>query len=160
MNRATSDPLQALGPSTFISILSYLPFSDILACDATSRRWRATIKAHEKGIWRETCHRTGVERSTMSMLIALEENTATTSGGWGEGDPEEPERFNPDESMNIVGWRGFCEAHVKHDRNWRWGRCRERWVTPLSNSVWRIKVDHEEETIISTSRLCECFCVN
>lgn len=86
----------------------------------------------------------------MKQLEQLEQAMATAPA-WG-GDPEEPEPVDPEESGGSVDWRGVCKGHVEHDRNWRFGRTRERWITPEGNNTWRIKVDPEQGTVISTTR--------
>jgi hypothetical protein len=58
-----------------------------------------------------------------------------------------------DAASVTVNWRDVCKTHVEHEKNWRFGRAREKWITPEHNTVWRIKVDLEERTLISTSRM-------
>ena len=71
------------------------------------------------------------------------------------GEPGEEEEPVPDESARTVGWKETCKSHVSLDRNWRFGRCRERYLTPPGNSVWRIKVDSEDQTLLATDRTGE-----
>lgn len=85
----------------------------------------------------------------MAKMEQLEKAMSSTS--WA-GDPEEPEPIDPEEPGGSVDWRGVCKGFVEHDRNWRFGRARERWITPEGCSTWRIKVDPEQGTLISTSR--------
>jgi hypothetical protein len=71
------------------------------------------------------------------------------------GEPGEEEPTPPDEPAGSVGWRGVCKSHISLDRNWRYGRCRERYLTPPGNSVWRIKVDPEDDVLFATDRTGE-----
>lgn len=91
----------------------------------------------------------------MNQLEQLERAMSmSTSMSW-SGDPEEPEpEPEPsDDQMDIVNWRGVCKGFVEHDRNWRYGRVRERWITPGMNTAWRIQVDPEQKTLLGTSRI-------
>src|SRR5689334_11607838 len=63
-----TDPLDALGPSLFLSILSHLPYQSLLSAERVSPLWRRAIYLHEKGVWRSACHRTGVEPRHMRTL--------------------------------------------------------------------------------------------
>jgi len=71
------------------------------------------------------------------------------------GEPGEEDEQVPDEPARTVGWKETCKSHVSLDRNWRFGRCRERYLTPPGNSVWRIKVDSENQTLLATDRTGE-----
>lgn len=149
-----TDPLQALGPSLFLQITSYLPFSDLLAVERVSRQWRYLVKDRENSIWRAACHRTGVEKKHMAQLEMMERALATPM--W-FGEPGEEEEMPPDEPAGTIGWRDICKSHVSLDRNWRYGRCRERYLTPPGNSVWRIKVDPEDDVLLATDRTGKSF---
>lgn len=144
-----TDPLQALGASLFLNIASYLPFQTLLAVERVSKQWRGLCKDREKTIWRAACHRTGVEKGHMSTLQMMEQ--AMSQPEW-YGEPGEEEAMPPDEHGGSVGWKDVCKGHVALDRNWRFGRCRERYLTPPGNSVWRIKVDPEAQTLFATDR--------
>lgn len=144
-----TDPLQALGASLFLNIASYLPFHTLLAVERVSKQWRGLCKDREKTIWRAACHRTGVEKRHMSTLQMMEQ--AMSRPVW-YGEPGEEEAMPPDEPGGSVGWKDICKGHVALDRNWRFGRCRERYLTPPGNSVWRIKVDPEAQTLFATDR--------
>jgi hypothetical protein len=144
-----TDPLQALGVSLFLNITSYLPFPSLLAVDQVCKQWRGVSKDREKTIWRAACHRTGVEKKYMDTLEVMER--ATAQPVW-YGEPGEEEEMPPNEAAGSVGWKDVCKNHVELDRNWRFGRCRERYLTPPGNSVWRIKVDPENQTLFATDR--------
>ena len=144
-----TDPLQALGVSLFLNITSYLPFPSLLAVDQVCKQWRGVAKDRERTIWRAACHRTGVEKTQMDNLEMMEH--ATAQPVW-YGEPGEEEEMPPNEPAGSVGWKDICKKHVELDRNWRFGRCRERYLTPPGNSVWRIKVDPENQTLVATDR--------
>jgi hypothetical protein len=84
----------------------------------------------------------------MRMLEGFERGTGGAAGERWHGDPEEPEGGG----AGSVDWRGICNGFVSMERNWRWGRCEETWVSPPGNTVWRIKMDEEQGTLLSTSR--------
>jgi hypothetical protein len=144
-----TDPLQALGVSLFLNITSYLPFPSLLAVERVSKQWRRLCKDRERTIWRTACHRTGVEKKHMATLEMIER--AMSQSAW-QGEPGEEEAMPPDKPTGSVGWKTVCKSHVALDRNWRFGRCRERYLTPPGNSVWRIKVDPEALTLFATDR--------
>lgn len=85
----------------------------------------------------------------MATLEMMER--ATAQPVW-YGEPGEEEPLAADETSGHVGWKDVCKKHVELDRNWRFGRCRERYLTPPGNSVWRIKVDPESQTLFATDR--------
>jgi hypothetical protein len=150
--RLPTDPLQALGASLFLSITSYLPFPSLLAVDQVCKQWRGLAKERERTIWRDACHRTGVEKEHIATLEMMDR--ALAKPAW-YGEPGEEEVLAPDEVSGGIGWKAVCKSHVQLDRNWRFGRCRERYLTPPGNSVWRIKVDPESQTLYATDRTGE-----
>lgn len=146
------DPLDRLGSSLFVSVVRHLPFEDLLGIEPVCKAWRRVLQGHARGIWLPACYDSGVESSVMDSLRASERAARKSSisdktqvsdlGGSGH-----------DATTATVDWRAICRTHVEHERNWRFGRTRERWITPEHNTVWRIKVDLEERTLISTSRM-------
>ena len=149
----STDPARRLGTSLFLSILAHCDFPTILTVELVSRRWRSVVTGHEKSIWKRACHDVGVEYKHMTTLEAFE----SAASVW-HGDPEEPEPMPPDEPGGSVQWRGVCKSQVQLDRNWKWGRCRESWITPLQNAVWRFKLDPEQQTALASSRTGGCHC--
>jgi hypothetical protein len=147
-----TDPLQALGVSLFLNITSYLPFPSLLAVEQVCKQWREVARDRERTIWRAACHRTGVEKEQMDTLEMTER--AMAQPVW-YGEPGEEEEMPPNQAAGSVGWKDTCKKHVELDRNWRFGRCRERYLTPPGNSVWRIKVDSENQTLLATDRTGE-----
>ena len=147
-----TDPLQALGVSLFLNITSYLPFPSLLAVEQVCKQWREVAKDRERTIWRAACHRTGVDKTQIDTLEMTER--AMAQPVW-YGEPGEEKEMPPNEAAGIAGWKDICKKHVELDRNWRFGRCRERYLTPPGNSVWRIKVDPENQTLLATDRTGE-----
>ena len=144
-----TDPLQALGVSLFLNITSYLPFPSLLAVDQVCKQWRGVAKDRERTIWRAACHRTGVDKEYMNQLETKERSMGQPV--W-YGEAGEEEAMPPNQTAQSIGWKDICKEHVSLDRNWRFGRCRERYLTPPGNSVWRIKVDSESQTLVATDR--------
>lgn len=102
----------------------------------------------------------------MEQLEMIERALARPAYLWdgGGGEPGEEEAIPPPdddddedqvEPMGSVGWRDVCKSYVALDRNWRFGRCRERYLTPPGNSVWRIKLDSENQTLLASDRTGE-----
>jgi hypothetical protein len=149
-----TDPLQALGVSLFLNITSYLPFPTLLAVEQVCRQWREVAKDRERTIWRAACYRAGVEKTQMDTLEMTER--AMAQPVW-YGEPGEEKEMPSNDAAGIAGWKDICKKHVELDRNWRFGRCRERYLTPPGNSVWRIKVDPENQTLLATDRTGESF---
>jgi len=148
----SSDPLEALGPSLFLSIISYLPFPSILASDEVNRQWHQVIRSHSRTVWRAACHRTGVYEDRINGLESLEWATATTTQS--ETSEDRQERGVEGDTTN---WKDLCRKYVEEDRNWRFGRPKERWITPEPRNVWRFKVDHEQGTVITTGTTGKSF---
>ncbi len=135
-----SDPLPALGPSLFLLVFSHLPFDTLLTAELVSRQWHSLVQSHEKGIWRSACHRTDVEDKSMKTMEATERALSVPQVWYGE-------------RGGGVDWREMCKSLVGLGRNWKFGRCRERWITMPGNAVWRFKLDPEDNTMLCTSRL-------
>jgi hypothetical protein len=146
-----TDPLQALGASLFLNITSYLPFSSLLAVERVSKQWRDLSRERERTIWREACRSTGVDKELRAAFEMTER--APFQPVWSDEPGENP--IPSDEPSRAMGWKDICKSHVALDRNWRFGRCRERYLTPPGNSVWRIKVDPESQTLLATDRTGE-----
>ena len=95
----------------------------------------------------------------MATLEMIEKAMAMPWVGVEPGEEEEEEMpLEEDEFIEpagSVGWRDVCKSHVALDRNWRFGRCRERYLTPPGNSVWRIKVDTANNTLMASDRTGE-----
>ncbi|ORX34848.1 hypothetical protein BD324DRAFT_635358 [Kockovaella imperatae] len=144
----TSDPLQRLGASLFLTIIANADFGAILNAERVCRSWRALIVKHTKSIWTRECRSVGVEAKHMAFLEAFESRPVLS---W-SGDPDEMEHQDPNEESR-VDWRGICKSRVELDRNWRWGRCRDGWIAPADNAVWRFQIDPEQQTTIVSSRM-------
>jgi hypothetical protein len=146
------DPLDRLGPSLFLSVLRHLPFEDLLGAETVCKDWRRVLRNHARGIWLPVCHDAGVEESVIEALRSSEQASQSTANhGLPKASSSGEMRY---EAVSpSVDWRDVCRNHIEHERNWRFGRARERWITPEHNTVWRIKVDLEERTLISTSRM-------
>lgn len=142
----SSDPFAALGPSLFLSILSYLPYPSLLQVPQVCRSWHALTRAHKTGIWRPACIRSGVEQADI--------DTASRRSPL-DGTPTVSESVNADTRPSEVDWKDALKGHVLLERNWRFGRCREKWVTGGGNAVWRFKIDEEQGTCLMTSRTGE-----
>lgn len=146
------DPLDRLGSSLFLSVVRHLPFEDLLGIEPVCKAWRRVLRGHARGIWLPACYDSGVEPSVIDSLRASERaaSKAVISDDTPVSDLGESGHGS---TTATVDWRDICRTHVEHERNWRFGRTRERWITPEHNTVWRIKVDLEERTLISTSRM-------
>lgn len=85
----------------------------------------------------------------MKTLMQIE--TALSGPSW-HGEPGE-EEDDGGSSGGSVDWRGVLKAYIALQKNWKYGRCGERWITPPGGCVWRVKIDEEEKTLLSTSRI-------
>ena len=138
------DPLNALGPSVFLNIISHMSFDSILAAETVCQGWNQTIKSHSRSIWRHACYRTGVYSDRIDKLETIEQPTTPKV----EVDNSD---LHLEQSMELgVDFKETCRKHVEEQRNWRYGRPKERWLTPSPMEVWRMKVDEEQGTIITT----------
>ncbi|KAK8861662.1 hypothetical protein IAR55_002485 [Kwoniella newhampshirensis] len=161
-----TDPLHALGPSLFLSILSHLPLQPLINASLVHPTWHALISSHPTTLFRPLAHRLGIERHHLHSLEAAEQTTSFSISSAGSADPDEApgwEIEEPDLDLDVdleaeepgarVDWRGVVKAWIKLQRNWKWGRAKGSWLTPGRNTVWRMKVDEEEKTLLTTSRL-------
>jgi hypothetical protein len=64
-----------------------------------------------------------VDSQSLKHSVALE-NEVVNYGWHMDPEEEEPELEEPDAGASAVDWRGLCQAHVEHERNWRFGRAR------------------------------------
>ncbi|WWD16419.1 hypothetical protein CI109_100845 [Kwoniella shandongensis] len=148
------DPLQALGPSLFLHILSHLPLLPLVNASLVHPTWHEIITSHTSTLFRPLAHSLGIEKHHLKALEAFERTTPFSfTSSWG-GDPDEgPELEDPSEPIARVDWRGIVKAWTELQHNRKWGRAKEGWLTPGRNTVWRMKVDKEEKTLLTTSRL-------
>ncbi|WRT65783.1 uncharacterized protein IL334_002732 [Kwoniella shivajii] len=147
----SSDPLIALGPSLFLQILSNLPLSSLQTCNSVRKSWQYLIASSRGTLYRPIAHQIGIEIPHVKNLEALEKATAQSSLWM---DPEEPpETEEPSSSGASVDWKGVIKSHVDLQNNWKFAKAKNQWIYPGRNTVWRIKVDKEEKTIITSSRL-------
>ncbi|ORY29786.1 hypothetical protein BCR39DRAFT_162382 [Naematelia encephala] len=149
----SSDPLIALGPSLFLQVLSSLPFPDLLSTERVSRPWRNVFQTHRMSIWRKACYRSGLETKYIKDMEVIE-RAAASAPHWA-GEPGEEEIISPDDIPDPVNWKGVCKGYVELQRGWKWGRACERWIAPQGGASWRIKLDPEEGTLLSTSCVAE-----
>jgi hypothetical protein len=124
----STDPLQALGPSLFLSILSFLPHTTLASVPSVCRAWHDHSLAHKSGIWCSACYRAGVEDKIIEERLKREESSA-------RGDT--PSAAVP------VDWKRVCRSFIQEDKNWRHGRCEEN-ILCGDSSAWRLKVDAEQ----------------
>ncbi|WVF65873.1 hypothetical protein IAT40_000610 [Kwoniella sp. CBS 6097] len=173
-SRSRSDPLSTLGASLFLQVLSELPLRSLLTCTTVCKSWKSCIQSSTATLYRPLAHSLGVEKKDLKTLEQLERafakpsswsitsGSSDFSGGY---DPEEtgpepepePEPENGQsgggDAFGSVDWKGVVKAWVILQGNWRQARAKGSWITPGRNTVWRLKVDQEEKTIITTSRL-------
>lgn len=144
--RLSSDPLEAFGPSLFLHVLSALEYPDLLTIPQISKSWHALCLSHRTGIWRPACARAGAE--TPASLSATGSSALPDLHS---------DRRSQGQGLAAVDWKDRCRRHVLLDRNWRFGRCRDQWITGGGNAVWRFKIDEEQGTCLMTSRLGQSF---
>ena len=144
-----SDPLAALGPANFLHVLSFIDIPSLLGAESVCHPWKDVIDEYAKSVWRDACWRTGVPSKDMARLAYLDENPIP--------DDESYDEFPlPAAIGKTNAWKQACRSEVELQRNWKHGRCHEAWVTGApDNSVWRIKEDPEEGTMLMTSRTGE-----
>ncbi|KAL7424670.1 hypothetical protein Q5752_000354 [Cryptotrichosporon argae] len=119
------DPLAVLGPSLFLSTLSFLPLPSLSAAQRVCSQWKAVFDAHPKQIWR---------RVTREVV---DEELLRELDGKADG---------------AVDWKAACKSHARLESNWENGRFKETWFSTHENDVWRFKLDRETGVMFSTSR--------
>ncbi|WWC68553.1 uncharacterized protein I206_102482 [Kwoniella pini CBS 10737] len=142
------DPLSTLGPSLFLQILSQLPLESLQTCYSVSKSWNELISSSPTTLYKPLAYSIGLEPPQLSKLEKIDKNTAKSSA-W----------LNPrqDQSKPITSdtlhWKNVVKEQVIMQNNWKRGRAKGKWIYPRTNTAWRIKIDEEEGTIISTTRL-------
>ncbi|CAE6529346.1 unnamed protein product [Rhizoctonia solani] len=65
------DIVASLPPEISFSVLSYLPYSDLLTCSLVSKKWHAL--ANDQELWKRLCHLRGWEWKTPRTSIATQQ---------------------------------------------------------------------------------------
>ncbi|WWC60402.1 uncharacterized protein I303_102974 [Kwoniella dejecticola CBS 10117] len=146
----SSDPLTILGSSLFLQILSHLPLESLQTCLTVSKSWTGLISSSTTTLYRPLAHQIGLEPPRLANLEETERNTAQSSTWLAPSDRGNSEEERP---AGGVDWKDIIRRQVVLQQNWRKGRAKGKWICPGRNTVWRIKIDQEEETIITTSRI-------
>lgn len=138
-----TDPLEALGPAVFLIILEQLPFDGLAIAETVSKTWRACVREHERSIWRNQLLKLDVSDRDVNDLRSWEAAYDRQEPATGATTP------------SAVDWREECRRRVLLNRNWQRGRCRNKWFRLSGLLAWRFKIDHEEGTMLCTTRSCK-----
>nr|ODN85592.1 hypothetical protein L203_04842 [Cryptococcus depauperatus CBS 7841] len=146
----TTDPLQALGPSVLLQVFHNLPLQDLCRCSLVSPAWKLLIDWYSTSIFRGLAERIGISEKRLKGLKSIEAGSLISACfDLCHADP----RILSRDSGFRIDWRGVCEDTIVTRKNWRSGRARNGWLTPDRNTIWRIKVDPEEQVLYSVSRV-------
>ncbi|WVO14733.1 hypothetical protein L204_102371 [Cryptococcus depauperatus] len=146
----TTDPLQALGPSVLLQVFHNLPLQDLCHCSLVSPAWKLLIDQYSTSIFRGLAERIGISEKRLKGLKSIE--TGSLISACFDLCHADPRILSRDGGFRI-DWRGVCEDTIVTRKNWRSGRARNGWLTPDRNTIWRIKVDPEEQVLYSVSRV-------
>ncbi|WVQ78842.1 hypothetical protein IAT38_000933 [Cryptococcus sp. DSM 104549] len=143
-----ADPLVALGGSTTLHIVSYLPLADILSCTLMSHSWHRFIESdHRTSIYRRLAREVGVPPREIKALIQLENARPAR-----DGDVQTSVRPGQ-ERKSHVDWKATATSERVVLQNWKKGRADLRWMPLGGNEVWRIKPDSEQGVMYSTGTI-------
>ncbi|OCF75085.1 hypothetical protein I204_03934 [Kwoniella mangroviensis CBS 8886] len=145
----SSDPSQALGPSLFLQVLSHLPLGSLTSCLRVSKSWAVLISSSPTTLYKPLAAQVGIEPPILDGLYTKDKATAQSST-WSNPDSTRSDSAGHERGVN---WKIVIKDYVDLQGNWKKGRARSKWICPGRNTVWRIKIDHEEGTIITTSRI-------
>ncbi|WWD05623.1 hypothetical protein V865_003704 [Kwoniella europaea PYCC6329] len=144
-----SDPIQALGPSLFLQVLSHLPLGSLTSCLKVNKSWNDLVTSSPTTLYRPLAAQVGIEPPLLDELYTKDKATAQSST-WSNPNYTSSDSGGHEGGVN---WKNVIKDYVDLQSNWKKGRARSKWICPGRNTVWRIKVDHEEGTIITTSRI-------
>lgn len=146
-----TDPIQVIGPSLLLQVFYSLPLRDLLNCSLVSTTWYTLIDNHSTSIFRDLASDIVSDKRRLQFLKSL-----------GQDEVRDPTLYNASfiragtlGSDKKISWRGICRDAVVTERNWKYGRAKPGWLTPGRNTVWRMKVDPEENVLYTVSRLGE-----
>ncbi|WWC88082.1 uncharacterized protein L201_002986 [Kwoniella dendrophila CBS 6074] len=147
------DPLDVLGPSLFLQTLSNLSLDSLTTCLSVCESWNYIISESITTLYKPIAYEIGVEPDQLKMLEMIEKATASQSL-W-SSDPDEPfdEPIPEDEPSGSVNWKGIVKSYLTLQNNWKSAKAKSHWIYPGRNTIWRLKIDKEEGTIITTSRI-------
>lgn len=156
------DPLQHVGESLTLNILGFLSLSDLMKVPRLSKAYAELFTAHASGIFRPACRRSDVDEEHLIRLVQQEEQNARLGDADAEDaisvesllDPWGPSRPS---SVGKVDWKEALRQDVIWRRNWKHGRCVDKWITPHRDDVWRFKLDADDGCCITTSRDGKCL---
>lgn len=146
-----TDPIQVIGPSLLLQVFYSLPLRDLLNCSLVSTTWYTLIDNHSTSIFRDLASDIVSDKRRLQFLKSL-----------GQDEVRDPTLYNASfikagtlGSDKKISWRGICRDAAVTERNWKYGRAKPGWLTPGRNTVWRMKVDPEENVLYTVSRLGE-----
>lgn len=148
-NQQITDPIQIIGPSLLLQVFYSLPLRDLLNCSLVSATWYTLIDNHSTSIFRNLVSDIVSDKKRIDFLKSL-----------GQDEVRDPASYNASfiragtfGSDKKISWRGICRDAVVTERNWKCGRAKPGWLTPGRNTVWRMKIDPEENVLYTVSRL-------
>ncbi|ADV25222.1 hypothetical protein I305_05875 [Cryptococcus gattii E566] len=148
-NQQITDPIQIIGPSLLLQVFYSLPLRDLLNCSLVSATWYTLIDNHSTSIFRNLASDIVSDKKRIDFLKSL-----------GQDEVRDPASYNASfiragtfGSDKKISWRGICRDAVVTERNWKCGRAKPGWLTPGRNTVWRMKIDPEENVLYTVSRL-------
>lgn len=146
-----TDPIRVIGPSLLLQVFYSLPLRDLLTCSLVSTTWYTLIENHSTSIFRNLASDIVSDQKRLHFLKSLGQDevrdlTSYNASFFRAG------TFGSDKK---ISWRGICRNAVVTRRNWKHGRAKPGWLTPGRNTVWRMKVDPEENVLYTVSRLGE-----
>ncbi|OWZ74506.1 hypothetical protein C365_06841 [Cryptococcus neoformans Bt85] len=144
-----TDPIRVIGPSLLLQVFYSLPLRDLLTCSLVSTTWYTLIENHSTSIFRNLASDIVSDQKRLHFLKSLGQDevrdlTSYNASFFRAG------TFGSDKK---ISWRGICRNAVVTRRNWKHGRAKPGWLTPGRNTVWRMKVDPEENVLYTVSRL-------
>lgn len=137
------DPIRVIGPSLLLQVFYSLPLRDLLNCSLVSTTWYTLIDNHSTSIFRNLASDIVSDQKRLHFLKSLGQDevrdlTSYNASFFRAG------TFGSDKK---ISWRGICRNAVVTKRNWKHGRAKPGWLTPGRNTVWRMKVDPEENVL-------------
>lgn len=148
-NQQITDPIQIIGPSLLLQVFYFLPLRDLLNCSLVSATWYTLIDNHSTSIFRNLASDIVSDKERIDFLKSLGQDEVRDSVSYNASFI----RAGTFGSNKKISWRGICRDAVVTERNWKYGRAKPGWLTSGRNTVWRMKVDPEENVLYTVSRL-------
>lgn len=154
-------PLPPLPSETVLQILAHLSLPDLASAVRVSSGVWSLAQAHGQGLYHRMAISHGYVDNDQERDLTLEQLSARVGSLHGvtswtdvcEYPAGTPAGNGPSKLTSVrSGLTGSGYRRRTLNRNWNTARCESDWKWNIQRDVWRIKIDHDQQTIITTGR--------